>query len=594
MPPTAQDSVVFQGNARTPGAACGSLSIADVELSFWGGINQHTGEVIDRSHPLSGQIIKDTILAIPGGRGSCSGSLVMMELMLNNVGPKALVLERPDSIITLGVLMTEEFFDKSIPIVELGSLDFQRLLTLDDHTIWVDDGRVSNSPLESQKNTTCARNDLETALDLSQWDKDALRGIHGEATRHALRLIIRMAEMMGASELIDVTQCHIDGCFFVGQGTVAFAERLRNLGGRFRVPSTINSISVDMKRWRALGVDVEFGENAERIANALVDMGALKTFTCAPYLLQDTAPRFGDRIAWGESNAVLFANSVIGARTLKIPDGLDTAIALTGRAPNAGVYRDENRLAEVIITLPLITDVDDSFWPVIGFAAGAVAKNRIPVIAGLEGLAPSLDDLKTFGAAFGTSASAPLFHIVGITPEAPTLEAVCPNKQSSRCTETPLTLDMIRSTWDHFSHGLSQRKVELISLGNPHFSVKEIGKFAQLVRNREKHKDVAVIITCGRSHWGLAEQAGYVSELERFGVQFLVDTCWCFVEEPVIPQPVKTILTNSGKYIHYGPGLTGREFCFGSLSMCAEVACTGIHSGERPLWLRNTGSGDSP
>jgi predicted aconitase with swiveling domain len=176
---TPRDNVVFTGYPRTPGTACGRLKVSDVELSFWGGINQPTGEVIDRSHPLSGQSIKDTVLAIPGGRGSCSGSLVMMELMLNNAGPKAIILERPDSIITLGVLMTEEFFDKSIPIVEFGQKHFKSLLELDGQTIWVDSGKVSTARLVLRDDDTiCTKDELTTTITLSAWDKDAVSGVH--------------------------------------------------------------------------------------------------------------------------------------------------------------------------------------------------------------------------------------------------------------------------------------------------------------------------------------------------------------------------------------------------------------------------------
>jgi predicted aconitase len=257
---------------------------------------------------------------------------------------------------------------------------------------------------------------------------------------------------------------------------------------------------------------------------------------------------------------------------------------LTGRAPKAGVYLDENRLASVWITVQPVDDADNSFWPILGYTIGARASSRIPVITGLEDMKPSTDDFKAFSAAFATSSSAAMFHMVNQTPEAPTSESVCPDGFPRE--RIDLDWKDLDSCWEEFNNGSEPREVDLISFGNPHFSFQEIKQLAHLCRGRRKHDDVAVIVTCGRAQHGLATQAGYVGELEDFGVQFLTDTCWCSIEEPVIPKPVKVIMTNSGKYIHYGPGLTGRRFCFGSLEMCAEAAVSGWSTGDPPAWLQ--------
>ena len=396
-----------------------------------------------------------------------------------------------------------------------------------------------------------------------------------------MKIIIRMADMMGAQELMDVSQAHADGAWY-GPGSVAFGQRLRDWGGKFRVPTTINSLNVDQKRWRALGVNTDYGSACDELAKAFVDMGGKISFTCAPYLLE-TAPRLGDSIAWGESNAVIYANSVLGARTLKNPNMFEALIAVTGRAPKAGAYIDENRFASTWLRVAPPTVVDDSFWPILGYALGAIANTRIPVITGLEHMKPNRDDFKAFSAAFATSSSAPMFHMVNLTPEAPTLEAVCAKGT------VPEAVDVdwkdLYAIWDEFNHGSEPREIDLISFGNPHFSFREIKEVAKLCRGRTKKEDVAVIVTCGRSQYGLAEQAGYVAGLEKFGVQFLQDTCWCSIEEPVLPKNTRTIMTNSGKYIHYGPGLTGRQFAFGSLEMCVDAACSGKTTGGPPSWL---------
>ncbi|KAH8425160.1 uncharacterized protein LDX57_002909 [Aspergillus melleus] len=262
---------------------------------------------------------------------------------------------------------------------------------------------------------------------------------------------------------------------------------------------------------------------------------------------------------------------------------LEALIALTGRAPKAGAYLDENRFASLWLKVTPPKKVDDSYWPILGYALGSIATARIPVITGLEHLNPTSDDLKAFSAAFATSSSAPMFHMVGLTPEAPTLEAACPEGAIPQ--SVVVDRKSLHGIWDEFNHGSEPREIDLISFGNPHFSCREIKGLAKLCRGRTKKDNVAVIVTCGRSQYSLALQAGYIEELEKFGIQFLQDTCWCSIEEPVIPKNTQTIMTNSGKYIHYGPGLTGRKFAFGSLEMCIDAACTGKTTGDPPSWL---------
>lgn len=244
---------------------------------------------------------------------------------------------------------------------------------------------------------------------------------------------------------------------------------------------------------------------------------------------------------------------------------------------------DKNRLASIWLDVSTPEGADDSFWPILGYAVGAVAVDRVPVITGLDHLKPNNDDFKAFSAAFATSSSAPMFHMVNLTLEAPTLEATCP----PGAVPEAISLDGkdLYAIWDEFNHGSQPREIDLISFGNPHFSVKEIREVSRLCKGRCKKDGVAVIITCGRAQYGLAFQAGYVSALEEFGVQFLQDTCWCSIEEPVIPKGTRTIMTNSGKYIPYGPGLTGRGFAFGNLGMCVDAACNGRTTGDPPSWL---------
>src|SRR5690606_23357985 len=179
-----------------------------------------------------------------------------------------------------------------------------------------------------------------------------------------------------------------------------------------------HSVAGEQRRWRSLGIAPAFGEPASELGDVYMAMGASMSFTCAPYLL-DSAPALGEQIVWAESNAVVYANSVLGARTLKYPDYLDICIALTGRAPRTGSHLDEGRHASLLIEVETPQQPDDSFWPLLGYHVGLIAACDIPVLTGLERCAPSNDDLKAFGAAFATTSAAPMFHIAGVTPEAP-------------------------------------------------------------------------------------------------------------------------------------------------------------------------------
>jgi len=561
------------------GSARGDILFSDVPLSFWGGVDSASGEVIDRHHPLSGQRLAGKILAIPSSRGSCSGSGVILELILNGQGPVAVLLERPDAIITLGVIVAEAVFGRSLPVLSLGKAGFAALRSI-RHAA-VRGGAVV--PLANADTTLPAGDITETApvppaFDLSEKDRSILAGNHGRAAQVAMQIVLKMAAIEGAGRLIDVSQAHIDGCIYTGPGGLAFAEQLRDWGGRVAVPTTLNAISVDQRQWRVQGIDPGFGEPASGLADAYVAMGAEPTFTCAPYLL-DTAPVIGEQIVWAESNAVVYANSVLGARTVKYPDYLDICIALTGRAPFSGPHTDAGRLPRLRITVPELVRIDDSFWPLLGYLIGGKADEDIPLIGGVADLSPSLDDLKAFGAAFATTSGAPMFHIAGVTPEALASDAA-----DATLPTLALTMDDLRQAWGELNGG-SSGAIQLVSLGNPHFSTTEIATLARLCEGRSKHEDVVLIVTCGRFTLEKARAAGHVAALEAFGVQFVTDTCWCMIVEPLIPKKTRTIMTNSGKYAHYGPGLTGKDFRFGSLAACIEAAVSGTCGDGLPAWL---------
>jgi len=572
----------LQGDSLVPGAAAGPVLYADTGLSFMGGVYAATGAVIDVHHPLQGECVAGKILAIPSGRGSCSGSLVIFELLMNGHAPKALVFQHKETILTLGVVIAAELFDRGIPVILLPADGFAALA--DASYAMVSDGAVTisdtpPSPIETRARLT--ELDLD-GFTLSESDRRFLDGDYGEAARIAMRIMLRVARLEGADRLIDIDMAHIDGCFYQGPAGLQFIRRLRDLGGRVAVPTTMNAICVDRRQWRALGVPDTLGTPSDDLADAYVEMGVKPTYTCAPYLLEG-APVFGQQIAWAESNAVVFANSVLGARTMKYPDYLDILAAITGRAPNADCHVGARRLATLRIDVPRVRDPDDSFYPLLGYHIGKIATNEIPILCGLEGLSISHDDLRAFGAAFATTSAAPMFHILGVTPEAKTLEeAVGPAGPGRHLT---ITLDDLKETWRELNNA-SDAGVDLISLGNPHFSPAECEQLAALCADRRISDGVEMIVTCGRDVYAQAKAAGHVARIAEFGARFLNDTCWCFIGEPVVARDVRNILTNSGKYAHYGPAAVGRGFHFGSLARCVDAACSGQVETALPGWLR--------
>lgn len=576
---------VVQGRSLVEGNAHGSLISSDTGLSFWGGIDPFSGEVIDRHHPLSGEIITGHILAIPSGRGSCTGSSVMLELILNGHAPAGLILAEPDEILTLGVLVAEVVFGKSFPVVCIGAEAFAALpdrgteVRITGKQIRFGDAVPAEIPQPSQADT--GPGSLAGSMKLELRDHEMLDGFHGKAAQVAMQLILRIAALQGATELIDVSQAHIDGCIYTGPASLRFAQQLVAWGGKVRVPTTLNSISVDKRKWRELGVDAGLGEPASALGDAYLNMGARVSFTCAPYLL-DTKPARGDQIVWAESNAVVYANSVLGARTLKYPDYLDICIALTGRAPLTGSHCDNGRLATLHIEVQKPDMADDAFYPLLGYHTGLLAATEIPVITGLENAAPDSDDLKAFGAAFATTSAAPMFHIAGVTPEAPDAATALGGKAAKR--HRVVSADDLARSWRELDSS-EETAVQLISLGNPHFSLTECAKLAGLCAQRKKDPQTALVVTMGRDVNEQARAAGYISTLEAFGALIVTDTCWCMLGEPVIPQKTSTLMTNSGKYAHYAPGLVGRKVHFGSLADCVQAACSGQWPRSLPDWL---------
>jgi len=307
------------------------------------------------------------------------------------------------------------------------------------------------------------------ALKLSRSDDALLTGKHGPAAQRAMSIVTRMAEVHGASDLMDITGAHIDSTIYIGEAGLEFAERLASLGAQVAVPTTLNVSGLDEHHWQEWAVPADWAHKAHRQMIAYQSMGCLPTWTCAPYQTE-MRPSFGQQIAWCESNAIVFANSVLGARTERYPDLLDICCAITGRVPAVGLHLTENRAGEILMRLvdvPPALQKDDSFYPVLGHLVGKIAQDRIPVIDGLAAQ-PSEDQLKALGAAASSSGAVALFHLVGVTPEAPTLEAAFQHRAPKR--EIDVTLDDLRQARRELTTAGGEQ-LHMVVLGSPHFSL---------------------------------------------------------------------------------------------------------------------------
>jgi predicted aconitase/predicted aconitase with swiveling domain len=387
----------------------------------------------------------------------------------------------------------------------------------------------------------------------------------------AMSIVVRMAEVFGARELMDITAAHIDSTIYIGEAGLEFAERLAGLGARVAVPTTLNVSGLDEHHWQEWAVPADWARNAHRQMVAYQSMGAVPTWTCAPY---QTAlrPQFGQQIAWGESNAIAFANSVIGARTERYPDLLDICCAITARVPAWGLHLTENRAGEILLRLrdvPRAMQQDDTFYAVLGHLMGKIAQDRIPVIVGLA-VQPTEDQLKSLGAAAASSGTVALFHIVGVTPEAPTRDAAFQGKPPAQTIDVTLD-DLYRARRELTS--AEGEQLDMVAVGCPHLSLDEFKQLASLIAGKRVHPHVKFLVTSSRAMVAQTKQAGYLAALEAFGAKVTVDTC--ILASPMLPCEIKTLMTNSGKYAYYAPGMLNMRVTFGGLAECVQSAVAG-------------------
>ena len=416
---------------------------------------------------------------------------------------------------------------------------------------------------------------------LSESDRALLAGAGGPAGRLAMRIVVEMGRVAGAAELIDVTSAHVDGCLYHGRAGLDFAERLVTDGAAVRVPTTLNVASLDLLHPDRFRGDPETATAARRLMDAYVAMGCRPTWTCAPYQLPER-PGFGQHVAWAESNAIVFANSVLGARTARYGDFIDICAAVTGRVPNAGLHRTDRRRGQLVFDVHALPDrlCDwDLLYPLLGHLVGARAGRLVPVVDGLPA-GVGEDRLKAVGAAAASSGEVGLVHVVGSTPEAPTLAEALHQRPPLEVVE--VTPAMVRTARDQLTTAAGETGLVGVNVGTPHFSEAEFGQLVALLGGRSVHPQVEFYASTSRHVLGRIEALGWAAALEAAGVRLVVDTCTYVTS--ILEHTAGVVMTSSAKWAWYAPGNLGVRVALGSLRECVESAVEGRVVRDDALW----------
>lgn len=353
------------------------------------------------------------------------------------------------------------------------------------------------------------------------------------AQRKALQLLVALGDLYGADRLIPVTSAHVSGASYklIGDPGLEFLEDFAK-DARVAVPTTVNPLGTDLQQWRELGVPEGFAEKQARVARAYETMGVRPVYSCTPYLL-GVRPARGEHVAWSESNAVCFANSVLGARTNREGGPSALAAAILGVTPDYGLHRDAARQPTIVFDVR--TKVEGMAFSLLGLLAGKEAGDGVPYFRGFRG---TEEDLKWLGAAAASSGSVGMFHLEGVTPE----------WRGARTKGLPVvrvTARDLESTREHYTDGTDP---DLIALGSPQLSGDELKAIASRVERRPPR--VPVWVFASRMVRDACPEA--VAAIEGHGGRVLADTC---LEVTLLEHRFHTVATPSGKGAYYLPSL---------------------------------------
>ena len=419
-------------------------------------------------------------------------------------------------------------------------------------------------------------------LRLTAEDDAKLAGEHGPGVAMAMRMIVALAKLSQAAQLIDIESAHIDSCLYHGQAGLDFAEKLVSLGAKVAVPTTLNVSSLDLLHPDLVRLNPTESAAARRLMDAYVAIGGRATWTCAPYQLADR-PKAGTDIAWAESNAIVFANSVLGARTARYGDFADICAAVTGRAPLAGLHVAAMRIPTIELDCSSIPDRvldSEAAWAALGFAVGCLVGEQVPILTGITPTMADEDRLKALGATAASSGGVALFHVAGVTPEA---VIAGEGWMATGLRRIEITAELLREARDELTTATVGDELEAVSLGTPHFSLSEFAKLAAVLQEGVPfHPACTVWISTSRAVLAQAREHGYAQLCEEAGAKLVVDTCTYLV--PILADTVRTAMTTSGKWAWYAPANMGINVVFGTLAECIASARAGQVIRDESAW----------
>ena len=391
-------------------------------------------------------------------------------------------------------------------------------------------------------------------MHLTKDEEKILDGENGEVMERLFRLLVRLGDIYGADKMIPVGSVQVAGVSYksIGDPGTEFLEDLASKGARVKVLTYLNPAGMDLENWEKLGFPKDFAKNQLRIMDAFKNMGIVITSTCTPYLAGNL-PRFREHIAWSESSAVSFSNSVIGARTNREGGPSALAAAICGVTPNYGLHLWEKRQP----TIKVKVDADlnyNSDYGALGWYIGKQVKNKIPYFTGIK--EANTDQLKALGAAMAASGAVALYHTEGLTPEADLVE--------KKDLETIYFGNSeIKETYNKLNTG---KKPDIVIFGCPHASLREISAVADRLAGKQLKKPVWICTS--RMVKEAAERMGYNEIIAKAGGSIVADTC--MVVSPIEKMGYKTTGVNSGKAANYLPGFCKQEVCFANIDDLVE------------------------
>ena len=385
-------------------------------------------------------------------------------------------------------------------------------------------------------------------MHLSRVEELIYHGQHGESLRRAMEILVALGDIFDAERLIPVKSVQIAGVSFKNIGDAGL-EWISDLKGKVVVPSILNPAGMDLSRYQEMGIDENFASKQKATIDAYRRLGIAIDCTCTPYQINPEIACPGDHLAWSESSAVSYANSVIGARTNREGGPSALAAALIGKTPFYGYHLDENRIPTHWIDVE--ADLKGSDFGALGFLVGRTVKDGIPLFE-LPGR-PTIDELKSLGAAMAASGSVALYYVEGVTPKPP--------EESGKLEKISVDRKQIGEVYG--SH--PGMEADIVALGCPHCSKSELERIAELLDGKKVRKEMWVC-TARKIAEGCPD---LVSRIEKSGAKVICDTC--MVVSPA-SENYRKMMVNSGKALTYIPGLCGIEAAFGSTEECIEVA----------------------